>query len=153
MQELRIYFQNAALSEDTHPSLKKAVVVDMARRDKPDRFNNFNEGWDILRFVSLVESLDATSPFPKRKDIVKQLIEYRTMRNEFAHPDHCGPGDGYDDDELFQFIRSTRKYVLDINHRDTDSPEAKQIGEKLEELQNCLFYEEENDVNLLVNQI
>lgn len=163
MPELRKYFQNAVMAlneddtengatprnEDSKLSLKRAIVEAAKKEKRIERLNNFGAGWDILRFIFLVERLNPKEPMPNLEVVKKELISWREVRSNMAHPDHSDERSaaGYTDDELIQYIIRARKYVPQINALDPSSYEATSIQKKLRDLQGCLYKVVDSDVH------
>jgi hypothetical protein len=120
-------------------SLKKAVIV-AANKEPKTHVNNFQDKWDFLRFVSLVEALEVKEESWARFQPIKPLLDQcRRQRNVHAHDDLARDITVLDDDDLMQIVSSTRKYILTVNELDKKSERAIKIGEKLERLRECLY--------------
>jgi len=83
-----------------------------------EKLNNFEKGWDSLRFIQVLEKLPPSDPFPNLKEARQLLTKGRTLRHEQAHTDGSAR-EPFDDDTLYsEFICPTRKYVPSINGMD-----------------------------------
>jgi hypothetical protein len=124
----------------------KQAVVDAAQKEKAlKHLNNFQEGWDLLRFIYLVDRLKGTDPFPNLKDVKLELKKYRDLRNKRgAHQDHCAPGGpGLDDDQLRLIISFSKANIPAINSLERTSADAAKIRTKLRKLRLCLYDNDE----------
>jgi hypothetical protein len=102
-----------------------------------DKLNNFEEGWDMLRFLQLLEKLLNDDPFPHRKAVVNILIKGRTIRHEHAHSDGSWNQEGFDDDDLYStFIYGTKKYLPLVNGMN-DATKTK-FKRRLKQLTDCI---------------
>ena len=136
--------------------MKKAVVEAARKGDrKLPSLNNFGKGWDFSRFVCVVEGLigkeqqTPRDPLPNLKHVATELTRLRQLQNEMAHPDYYTSGKvDLNDDELEVFISFEETYLPRINALKKGSAECIKIQEKLQELQRCLYFAE-NDVRIM----
>jgi hypothetical protein len=125
------------------------VFVTKKRELKPFKENqalgNFLQGgWDFSRFVCLLEKLrDDIDPMPSQKEVVRAVQECRSARNKDSHPDYDPRKDGKTDYQLATLVEAARTYLPKIN--DLQGQEAAMIYESCNKLDNCLYYRE-NDV-------
>lgn len=132
----------------------KQAVAEAATKDsrKLRSLSNFGEGWDLSRFVYVVEMLvgkENQGPrdrLPNIKHVATELTRLRQLRNEMAHPDYCTPGNvGLNHDELEVFIGFAETYLPRINALKKSSAEYIKIQGKLQQLERCL----ESDVETM----
>ena len=131
-----------------HPNLKHAVLAAANKEKALTNLNHFGDRWDLPRFVFLVEQLDSEHPLPNLKEITKDLIMWRDFRNNAAHSTYTSSNQvGFeDDDDLFLFIRSARKYIPKINGLSDEDIMSINIRSKLRTLQEFLWNYEDSDV-------
>ena len=106
---------------------------------------NFLEGgWDFSRFAILLEKLrDDVDPMPCQKEVEKAVKECRFARNKDSHPDYDPRKEGKTDYQLATLVEAARTYLVKIN--DLQGGGRSMIYESLKKLDNCLYYRE-NDV-------
>jgi len=106
---------------------------------------NFLEGgWDFSRFACLLEKLrDDVDPMPCQKEVEKAVKECRLARNKDSHADYDPRKDGKTDYQLATLVEAARTNLVKIN--DLQGRECSMIYESLKKLDNCIYYRE-NDV-------
>jgi hypothetical protein len=130
----RIYWH--LRSDVRRPGFARAFVLAMGHSKPIDKLNNFEEGWDMLRFLQLLEKLPNDDPFPHRKDVVDILKKGRKIRHDDAHSDGSRNQEGFDDDDLYStFICGTKKYLPLVNGMN-DATETK--FKRLKQLIDCI---------------
>jgi hypothetical protein len=121
-----------------HPAFAMAVLAALQKEPAQDRIGHFIDHWDLLRFLVAIKNLKGDHHLKKIKGVKRMIDDWAELRHRLSHEFFDLKSDGFANRQLAPYITWAAEGLSQVNSLPKDSPRARDICQKLNQLEGCL---------------